>query len=119
MYTTEYTIKFNANKSKFLCFDFNNFEQPNGFVYSQSEKLTPLESVIHLGHPISPYNNDDCVLYTKNNFWRSFDLFNADLRALCTDLNSNLFVQYCCSFYGAISLNLFGFNDIFVAWLRP
>ena len=116
-YATEYSIKFNASKSKFLCFNVHNSVQPNVFVLVNGEKLAPSESVIHLGHLIS-HNNVDCVVHIKNNFWRSFNLFNADLGALSPDLKSKLFVQYCCSFYGATLLNLFGCNDIFVAWRK-
>ena len=116
-YATEYSIKFNASKSKFLCFNVHNSVQPNVFVLVNGEKLAPSESVIHLGHLIS-HNNVDCVVHIKNNFWRSFNMFNADLGALSPDLKSKLFVQYCCSFYGATLLNLFGCNDIFVAWRK-
>ena len=119
-YAAEYSIVFNASKSKLLCFNKSGCNRSSKCVTVNGDRIRPSDSVIHLGHYVSPYNNTGAVSYIKSAFWRSFNLFNADLGSLSPDLKCKLFVQYCCSFYGIQLLNLFGndIKDIFVSWRK-
>ena len=119
-YAAEYSIIFNASKSKLLCFNESGCNRSSKCVTVNGDRIRPSDSVIHLGHYVSPYNNTGAVSYIKSAFWRSFNLFNADLGSLSPDLKCKLFVQYCCSFSGIQLLNLFGndIKDIFVSWRK-
>ncbi len=56
---------------------------------------------LHLGHSLSTDDDDSIVTAAIAQFLRSFNLISADFGHISPYLQSKLFKQYCCSFYGA------------------
>ena len=53
-YAAEYSIIFNASKSKLLCFNESGCNRSSKCVTVNGDRIRPSDSVIHLGHYVSP-----------------------------------------------------------------
>ena len=56
---------------------------------------------VHLGHTVIATDSDCIIMATKNNLWKSFNMFIANFGQLYCCIKIRLFSQFCCSFYGS------------------
>ncbi len=117
-YATEYSIMFNPNKSKLLCFNPCIDVIPS--VMFCNKIVEVVDSELHLGNRI--YSN----IYKKNSeemvsdFYRRSNQVRANFRMCDSVTLNNLHSTYCTSYYG---IELYNFNEdyiqeIYVAWRR-
>jgi hypothetical protein len=100
-YAAEYDVLFNGAKSQFLIFKGRDCTVRRCSVIVNNVPLFNIDKAVHLGHSISTINKDSLVSAAIAHFWRSFNMFSADFGHIYPYLQSKLFKQYCCCFYGA------------------
>ena len=119
-YAMEYNIKFNGLNSQYLIFSGRGCIQKDRTMHVNGIMLQNSQSAVHLGHKICTDDKDSLVSDAIAKFWKSFNLFIADLGHIYSSLKCKLFKQYCCSFYGA-PLWLLSSNrveDLCIAWRK-
>lgn len=118
-YAEEYSIKFNPNKSKLMCFNSNNSCE-NISISLCGTRVEVVSSFIYLGNYISMDILDRNInamintLYGKTNFIRS------DFSMLDSSVIYRLHSTYCMSLYG---IELYNYNDsniakVYTAWRK-
>ena len=119
-YANEYSVKFNGLKSKLLIFKGRGCNISRSSITVNGSILNNTDTAMHLGHKVSTNDKDSVVHDAIGSFWKSFNMFIADLGHIYSYIKCKLFKQYCCSFYGAPLWNLYnkGSQDIFIAWRK-
>jgi hypothetical protein len=100
-YASEYDVIFNGPKSQFLVFRGRDCKVQSCYIMVNNEPLSNINTAVHLGHKISTDDKDYTISAAVSQFWRSFNIFRADLGNIYPFVQCKLFRQYCCSFYGA------------------
>ena len=99
-YSKEYLLAFNGCKSQFIIFQrHGNFTSK---IKMGDAELTNMSSVEHLGHRLLAdiWCPDIDGITTK--FYRQFNSFRCKFENLSPEIQSELFIKYCSSFYGAL-----------------
>ena len=102
-YAREYSILFNASKSKFLVVHpLNSLARNNKYTFHiNNNPLEAVTSFVHLGHVISASITDDAdIMRCRDNFIRQFNNMISYFRILKFSVLLKLFRSYCTSYYG-------------------
>ena len=75
---------------------------------------------VHLGHHVSVISKDCMLQHAISQFWRSFNIFRADFGRLYLEIQCELFIAYCSTFYGALLWNICSatFKQLCAAWRK-
>ena len=119
-YAADFDIKFNGSKSQLLVFGGRDCNLPQKGINVGGVELKYTDSAVHLGHMISSNKTEAIIKAGQNSFWRSFNLFISDYGHVYSFLKNKLFVQYCCSFYGAALWphSSGEFDNLCIAWRK-
>jgi hypothetical protein len=117
-YAREFDIIFNGPKSQYLIFRGKDCNPLNCCVTVNNESLYNITSAVHLGHSVHTEDSDSMVSAALASFWKSFNIFMADLGMLCSSLKSKFFNVYCCSYYGSPLWPFSSHKKVAVAWRK-
>jgi hypothetical protein len=92
----------------------------NVSLYVNNERVSVVEEFKYLGHIISNKKNDPMIKCVKNDFVTKVNTFLGNFTGVSSDVKSDLFKQYCTSFYGSQSCMLYhkSFNELNIAWRK-
>lgn len=127
-FAINYSMKFNANKSKCLMFRPNRLTQ-GGKISTAESPVFEIGGIIienvdrwtHLGHVINIYlTDDDDILSRRNCLIGQANNFLCQFSKLDSVIKNRLFKTYCSSMYGCEIWDLSSkeIEDLCVAWRR-
>ena len=104
-YARKHDVIYNGSKSQYSI-DGNVLENVN--------------EAVHLSHHVSVINKDCMLQHAISKFWRSFNIIQADFGRLYPEIQCDLFIAYCSSFYGAALWNICSatFKQLCAAWRK-
>ena len=88
-YAAEHDVIFNGPKSQFIVFRGRDCTTNNCSVVVNGNLLNNISSVVHLGHSISSNENECTISAAVAQFWKSFNIFRADLALYIQIYNAN------------------------------
>ncbi len=107
----------NDPKSQFfLIFKGNECQASDCQIVVNIVILYNITTDVHLGHCISTINKNSLIDTAGTQFKKGFNIFSADFGHIYLFLQSALFTQYCCSFYGAPLWNFIHYNNSCTDW---
>ena len=118
-YAEKYCIKFNPKKSQLIKFGCDQ-NTKDVCIYMYGDKITIVNELKYLGTVISNRKNDSFVKTVKNDFVSKVNTFLGNFSNVSSDVKSNLFQQYCTSYYGSQSclMSHNNFNELKVSWRK-
>ena len=115
-YAKEYHVKYNATKSVMIMYNVQNDCDPELTI--NGDKIKVVDNALHLGHYIG--NNSDKLNTTKGiqDMVSKTNMIIARFGFCYSNIKSQLFESYCCSYYGCPIWNLNGkyCSKFQVAW---
>ena len=119
-YARKYDVIYNGSKSQFLIFPSNSGSHVKRQISIDGNVLQSVNEAVHPGHHISVINKDCMLQHAISHFWRSFNIFRADFGRLYPEIQCDLFITYCSSFYGAPLWNICSatFKQLCAAWRK-
>jgi hypothetical protein len=98
-FATEYSLLFNARKSKYLIFNSSTAEC-NGSMTFGGNKLDNVESDVHLGNIIGNNTNRARISKATSDFYRRFNVLQTGFRHANVGTKYVLFKTHCMPLYG-------------------
>ena len=119
-YARKHDVIYNGSKSQFLIFPSNSGSHVKRHISIDGNVLQSINEAVHLGHHVSVINKDCMLQHAISHFWRSFNIFRADFGRLYPEIQCDLFITYCSSFYGAPLWNICSgtFKQLCAAWRK-
>ena len=78
-YAAEFDIIVNGSKSKLLYFKGRSSTMVPSGVLVNGEIVAIFDKTVHFGHTMCTKDREDITLAAKNNFWKKFNMFIANL----------------------------------------
>ena len=115
----KHDVIYNGSKSQFLIF-VSNLGSHVKHISIDGNVLQNVNEADHLGHWVSVINNDCMLQHALSQFWHSFNIFRVDFGRLYPQIQFDLFIAYCSSFYGAPLKNNSSatFKQLCAAWRK-
>ena len=119
-YARKHDVIYNGSKSQFLIFPSNSGSHVKRHISIDENVLQSVNEAVHLGHHVSVINKDCMLQHAISHSWRSFNIFRADFCRLYPEVQCDLFITYCSSFYGAPLWNICSatFKQLCAAWRK-
>ena len=119
-YVRKHDVIYNGSKSQFLIFPSNSGSHVKRHISIDGNVLQSVDEAVHLGYHVSVINKDCMLQHAISHFWRSFNIFRADFGRLYPEIQCDLFITYCSSFYGAPFWNICSatFKQLCAAWRK-
>ena len=104
----------------FLIFPSNLGSHVNRHISIGGNVLQNVIQAVHLGHHVSVINKDCMLQHTISQFWRSFKICRVDFGRLNPEIQCDLLIVCCSSFYGAPLWNISSatFKQLCSAWRK-
>ena len=119
-YARKHDVIYNGSKSQFLIFPSNSGSHVKRHISILGNVIQSVNEAVHLGHHVSVINKDCMLQHAISHSWRSFNIFRADFCRLYPEIQCELFITYCSSFYGAPLWNICSaiFKQLCASWRK-
>jgi hypothetical protein len=120
VYSSEFDVKFNSDKSKFILFEDNLNHHIVAPLQFGNSVLKQVSSDQHLGHLIGPAVNNNMITHCINDFYGKVNLMSAQFTHASVFVKYKLFKSFCMPLYGSPlwDYSSKGVKSFYVAWRK-